>query len=71
MEMEMSIRITHTDKSGLQYFTPNAIYTPLEAEQYIQWMHKRYGNVPFTLRINDVITYERGDHNQPSIIYLS
>lgn len=66
----MSIRIIHTDKSGLQWITPNAINTLIDAENYIQWMHKRYGNVPFTLKINDVITYERKDHDQPSIIYL-
>jgi hypothetical protein len=67
----MSIRIIHTDKSGLQWITPNAINTPKEAMDYIQWMHKRFGSVPFTLTINDVITYERKDHNQPSIIYLN
>ena len=67
----MSIRIMHTDKSGLQWITPTAINTPIEANNYIQWMQKRFGDVPFTLRINDVITYERKDHNQPSIIYLN
>lgn len=61
----------HTDKSGLQWISPNAIYTPVEAENYLQFMHKKFGNVPFTLKINGVITYERKNSNESSIIYLN
>ena len=66
----MHIVIKHTDKSGLQHIEPNAIYTPVEANSYIEWMDKRFGKVPYTMQINNVLVSGRTDHNKPSILYI-
>jgi hypothetical protein len=66
----MSIIIKHTDKSGLQWFTPSPIFTPIEANDYIKWMEKKFGLVSYTLKIDNFLLSERKDHNKPSIIYL-
>ena len=65
----MDIRIKHTDKSGHQWFEPGQLYTALQANNYINWMEKRYGEVPYSLEIDGRLIRERKDSNKKSIIY--
>jgi len=65
----MNIRIYHTDMSGLQHFDPSPIHNMQEAQSYIEFMDKRFGNPPYRLKVDGIIVRQRRDFNKPSIIY--
>jgi hypothetical protein len=66
----MYIRIKHTDKSGLQYFDVNQCVTPKQANDYITYIDRMYGNPPYQMIVENVTIRERKNFKQPSIMYM-